>query len=466
MMPTNAGRKLGSALVAALTGAAATAEPILSTKADLIVLLEETTATGGVIPGRVAAMGDIDGDGWGDLALSTQGWFGAGGQESGRAWLLSGRTGETLREINSTQMGFVDSLGVACAATDDATADGVRDLLLASITGPAQGRIELRSGATGAVVWTWIPPADQRFSPFGASLAPIGDWDNDGAPEFESSTTVGFLPRGSSVHSGATGEVVAFFEGSASFAGDIDADGHPDALVVDGRALRFVSGATLTTIRFFDAPIAPTGALVTSDLDGDSLPEVIASATFQTWVLDGESGAVLRDIHPSPDALVRRLSPAGDADGDGFADTVLSGSVGALPAVWVISGRTGAVIRSILHDQASSAGPVFNTPPHYVVGDADISHDGTPDIIARGFRIAQPPARQGPAAFVFLGLPACPPDANHDRLVDFLDLALLLSQYGASGTAPNAPDADVNLDGAVDFLDLNIILGAYGSPCS
>ncbi len=468
MLHVNARSQLASMLVAALTGGTALAESTLSTKADLVVLLEESAATGGVTPGRVAAMGDIDADGWGDIALTTQGWYGANGQESGRAWLLSGRTGETLRELNSTQVGFVDSLGVAGAATGDATGDGVRDLLLASIVGPPEGRIELRSGATGAIVWTWIAPADLRFSPFGASLAPMGDWDNDGVPEFESSSTVRLLPNGSSVHSGATGEVVAFFEGSATFAGDIDADGHPDALVMDGRGLRFVSGATLATIRSFDAPLAPlapTAALVTGDLNGDSQPELIVCATHQTWVLDGVTGAVLRDIHPS-DAIVLRLVPAGDADSDGFADTALSGTLGALPAVWVVSGRTGAVIRSIVHDQASVSGPVFNPSPYFVVGDADISHDGVPDIIARGFRIAQPPGHQGPAAFVFFGLPACAPDANYDRAVDFLDLNRLLSQFGLSGTAPNGLDADVNHDSVVDFLDLNLILSAYGSPCS
>lgn len=49
-------------------------------------------------------------------------------------------------------------------------------------------------------------------------------------------------------------------------------------------------------------------------------------------------------------------------------------------------------------------------------------------------------------------------DANADRIVNFLDLNICLSQFGQVG----ALSADFNHDGRVDFLDLNILLSTYG----
>lgn len=57
---------------------------------------------------------------------------------------------------------------------------------------------------------------------------------------------------------------------------------------------------------------------------------------------------------------------------------------------------------------------------------------------------------------------ACGGDANGDRVVDFLDLNIVVSQYGAVGVGI---EADFNADGVVDFLDLNILLANFGLNC-
>ena len=56
----------------------------------------------------------------------------------------------------------------------------------------------------------------------------------------------------------------------------------------------------------------------------------------------------------------------------------------------------------------------------------------------------------------------CPGDANFDGAVDFLDLNIVLGQYGQTGAGL---EADLNDDGVVDFLDLNIVLSAFGGTC-
>ncbi|MGD9691293.1 MAG: dockerin type I domain-containing protein [Phycisphaerales bacterium] len=57
----------------------------------------------------------------------------------------------------------------------------------------------------------------------------------------------------------------------------------------------------------------------------------------------------------------------------------------------------------------------------------------------------------------------CPGDANGDRMVNFLDLNIVLSFFGQTVTAGTNGDLDNN--GVVNFLDLNIVLSFFGQNC-
>lgn len=59
---------------------------------------------------------------------------------------------------------------------------------------------------------------------------------------------------------------------------------------------------------------------------------------------------------------------------------------------------------------------------------------------------------------------ACPGDANGDGAVNFVDLNIVLTEYGMSGPPGSLP-GDLSGDGAVDFNDLNIVLTRFGSAC-
>ncbi len=60
--------------------------------------------------------------------------------------------------------------------------------------------------------------------------------------------------------------------------------------------------------------------------------------------------------------------------------------------------------------------------------------------------------------------PFCPGDANGDFVVDFLDLNIVLSDFGRTGY-PGTIAGDVHADGTVDFLDLNLVLSFFGTVC-
>ncbi len=56
----------------------------------------------------------------------------------------------------------------------------------------------------------------------------------------------------------------------------------------------------------------------------------------------------------------------------------------------------------------------------------------------------------------------CPGDTNGDDMINFLDLNVVLSQFGMVGPGLSG---DLNGDGVVNFLDLNAILSFFGGAC-
>lgn len=93
--------------------------------------------------------------------------------------------------------------------------------------------------------------------------------------------------------------------------------------------------------------------------------------------------------------------------------------------------------------------------------------DGRPALIVGGnfLSVAIGGAGGGPVGGIaaWLGCDSpCPGDANGDRVVDFVDLNIVLSKFGQSGAAL---PGDLNGDGTVDFRDLNAVLSFFGGVC-
>lgn len=63
---------------------------------------------------------------------------------------------------------------------------------------------------------------------------------------------------------------------------------------------------------------------------------------------------------------------------------------------------------------------------------------------------------------VMPGFTPCPGDTNGDRIVNFADLNVILSQFGQTGAGLTG---DLNNDGVVNFTDLNIVLSNFGVVC-
>jgi hypothetical protein len=176
-----------------------------------LILTLVTTAIGSSAPERdlfgvcIDGAGDLDGDGvpdvWvGDppgLAYEEFHWA----PLPGRVWAVSGRTGATVRRIDSPAQAW--DFGWTLASIADVDRDGVRDVAVGCLffstaeepeptghSGDVSPRgsaaVHLLSGATGVLLSVVIGPAETLKVPYstsgaGPALASVGDWNNDGA---------------------------------------------------------------------------------------------------------------------------------------------------------------------------------------------------------------------------------------------------------------------------------------------
>ena len=105
---------------------------------------------------QVAALGDLDGDGHGEVVVATPpGSTDQARRLAGEVHVYSGTTGNELRRWHGTQPG--ELYGRMVVAAGDVDGDGVDDLAIGAPwhrteLGDRVGRVELRSGRSGAVL--------------------------------------------------------------------------------------------------------------------------------------------------------------------------------------------------------------------------------------------------------------------------------------------------------------------------
>jgi hypothetical protein len=181
----------------------------------------------------VAGAGDIDQDGYDDVAVAA---FGA---ETVSVYSVEKQL--LLTQIQGSALG-ASFLGTALASAGDLDGDGIPELLLGA-SSPTGGKVFAYSVATSSVLHTWTEPSGDLQ--FGAAVASAGDVDGDGTldvivglPQAPPLGTPG--PGSVRVYSGQTGALLFAFEGVAvgdrlgaavGSAGDVDGDGRAEVVV-------------------------------------------------------------------------------------------------------------------------------------------------------------------------------------------------------------------------------------------
>jgi hypothetical protein len=265
--------------------------------------------------------------------------------------------------------------GWAVSELVDIDGDGVTDIIVSDPLRAGGGAAYVFSGATGASIFQWSVPGSQ----YGYSIADAGDADADGTHDILVGDNLG--AGAVELRSGATGALLHRFTGGAgdamgtavSTAGDVDGDGHADLLLgagrvdgavgVDSGAVYVVSGATYQTIRTLRGEDAGgrfgTAADLSRDLDGDGRPDWVIGARDsgpgargRAYAFSSASGRRLWTVtapKTGGDLGSFFVGGLGDLDGDGTGDVYLgdyldSTNGGQSGAAYVVSGADGSRI--------------------------------------------------------------------------------------------------------------------------
>lgn len=354
----------------------------------------------------LGSVADLDGDGVREILIGAPASRpSTTSAQPGAAFLYSGASGAALRHHLGIP-GSEDRLGAACAELGDVDGDGVADYALSSVQ-PGQpastGLVRLHSGATGAALRELHPPAG--VIGFGSSLDGGHDLDGDGVADLLVGAP-GFTVNQAFAISGATGATLATVAGgpttrfgwAVAFAGDLSGSGTSEFLV----------GAPLeSVVRLYDAgghllhesAFGPTAigygtrilGEATFDLDG--VPDRAVLAPGEGAL--GQGSGALRTIAGATQALIgwfpgarehswagAAVAIVGDWDGDGVADFACGlplASTSGRPAAGAVEVRSGRDFR-VLHrwdGDEPNARLGFS-----LAAGGDHDGDGQPDLFA------------------------------------------------------------------------------------
>jgi hypothetical protein len=289
---------------------------------------------------------DFTGDGQSDLVIGNAGASVNGMANAGSVYIALGvRTTPGLRTLLPGDAASENFYGTAIASAGDVDGDGFADLAVAAQLADQSGRVYLHRGGTS---WPADTPSQTLQNPEGQTIAFFGsalvggDLDGDGRADLvvaaerqsDPATSEGrvFIYRGQSsptglatmpswILSNPAHQANGHF-GSSLAIGDFDGNGHADLAIgadtqdLVGRVFVYASGpdgvrsppsATL------DAPAAVTGAgfgtpLATGDFDGDGYADLAVSAAQEDI---GGLNAVGRVYlyHGGPAGIADRSAP-------------------------------------------------------------------------------------------------------------------------------------------------------------
>jgi hypothetical protein len=327
------------------------------------------------------------------------------------------------------------------AVVGDIDADGVEDVAAGYPGGgpdcanlysmppivPFAGLLEILSGATGSVLRSHVSPIGDGW-PF--AVAPLGDLDGDGTPDYVASgigrpppSVTSCLPFGIPLP-GMVSRLVAingpsvltpmwqrngppasfaFVDPIGDFDGDLDADLLVRANLLPGTTayeavVEASSGAYLWQSQAAGVTLLYGGAAFAGDMNGDGLDEFLTRGANGVLVRSGGSAAPLYELNGVLDPPI----PIGDLDVDGrtdFAFQTGSGQYGPGFASWLIVSvgpASSAASAAWFGTGCGAGGPVpglvMSGPPYF----------GWQRTLAY---VNGPP---GASALVFLGVPGLP----------------------------------------------------------
>jgi hypothetical protein len=385
----------------------------------------------------VASAGDVNGDGYADVAIGAYHYNGAAGKSVGKVYVYLGeRAGLSSTPSWSVEGATAqDYLGYSVASAGDVNHDGYADLIVGATEG---GKY---SGSTGGYALLYLggprglsTTAQSLNKPassvqFGFSVASAGDVNRDGyADVIVGDIRAGYGTGQASLYlgskSGLSSSPVWTVVGeqsennygcSVASAGDVNGDGYADVLVGAEAYPMGTGGYPIANGKVYlylgSARGLPTSAswTVVGALTNLALGSAVASAGdinrdgIADFVLGGYNsygGRVyvflgVRNGLPAKTPNWDLAAPAGDGDG-AFGSSVASGDVNGDGYSDVIVGNSaGDANRGVIHVYRGGSTGLSTVPAWTAVGEvsnpasylgassavADVNHDGYADVV-------------------------------------------------------------------------------------
>ena len=358
----------------------------------------------GFFGSSVAIIGDINDDGCDDIAVGAYREGPGSSQQvagSGRAYLISGIDGSAIDTLRSPTEEQDGEFGYRIAAAGDVNGDGYPDVIVGAIYentgGPNNcGRAHVYSGKDGSFLYTLKAPVETSNSRFGMAVSAAGDINKDSYDD----VLVGAWNQGNVFLFSGQGDSVLFtfsapdpeaagFGMSVAGNSDINNDGYGDIIIgaaydssnnspkSAGKAYVY-SGIDTSLMFVLNSPNEQQGGnfgslvAMAGDVNADGFSDLAVGAPYEypegnqiiagcSYVFSGKDGsllATLNSVNPGTGGLFGRFLASGDLDNDGFSDIIVGatheseGDAYAAGHVYLFSG----------HDITGLHGPIILSP--------------------------------------------------------------------------------------------------------
>lgn len=420
----------------------------------------------------VGGVPDVTGDGKGDVLVGAPDAAPSGALGAGRVYVYNGVTGALYDTISSVDSQVDGRFGSAVAGIGDLSGDGRGEIVIGADNEIPDrvavncGQVHIHSGSTGNFIRTLFSSDPESFGHFGRVVATCADLDGDGEPDIlvgAPDEDVSATERGRAYQfSGADGTLIDEFTAPGSTAErfgdsldasqDINKDGKPDIIV--GAPSTDFGGFAAAGAAYLYRPISNDACVL---VFGGGGATGITNGTWPfTTVGASTSGG------PEPECLA--------SGSDQIFDDVYYSITASCTGNMTVStcGTANFDTRIAVYEGCGYVGgPIFVCNLTQLIG----CNDDAGGCAGFSSKLTVPVTQgtcyririggftedvEGNGTFTVTCAPTCPGDLNGDAKVDAADLAVLLGQWGTSGSA------DLNGQGVVEGGDLAILLGAWG----